>query len=69
MASTKQPIKGKPPVDENKSVIALRDGYFGRYRVAGEQFEVPADLNASWFVDATPIEKPEAEKSEASDLV
>lgn len=65
MASTKQPTKGKPEeAAATKSVIAIKDGFYQSYRVAGEQFEVPADLLATWFIDATPVEK-----SEASDLV
>ncbi len=50
-----------------KQVIALREGYYGEYREAGETFEVPASLNARWFIDAQPIAKP-AEDA-AGDLV
>ncbi len=63
MASSKQPTKPSG----TKTVIALRAGYLGQYREAGEQFEVPAELNASWFIDAKTVEKPADQ--EAGDLV
>lgn len=49
---------------ETETVVALRDGYFGKYREAGEVFEVPKGEKASWWVSADPVEK-----SEADDLV
>lgn len=49
-----------------KQVIALRDGYYGQYIESGQVFEVPTELKAKWFVDATPVQKP---ADEAGDLV
>lgn len=31
-------------------VIALKPGYFGCLRVEGDEFDVPQDTSASWFV-------------------
>lgn len=62
MASSKQPTKPA----ETKTVIATRDGYYGAYREAGDEFEVPTELKAKWFVDSKVIAKPEGD---AGDLV
>ena len=58
-------------------VIALKQGYFGKLREPGHEFEVPDGTTASWF---EPVEqkangkggkKPEAQANEkpADDLV
>lgn len=62
MAANKQKA-----VSETKLVIATRAGYYGQYREPGDEFEVPTELKASWFVDAKPVAKPA--ESEAGDLV
>ena len=59
--------KKQEAVAETKLVIATRAGYYGQYREPGDEFEVPAGLNAKWFVDAKPVAKPA--ESEAGDLV
>lgn len=42
-------------------VIALKQGYFGKLIEAGEEFDVPDDAKASWFV---PVEKADHAKPE-----
>ena len=59
--------KKQEAVAETKLVIATKQGYFGSFREPGDEFEVPADLEATWFVDAKTIAKPA--ESEAGDLV
>lgn len=45
-------------------VIALKQGYFGKLIEAGEEFDVPDDAKASWFV---PVEKAARAKPEGED--
>lgn len=61
MASSKQPPKG------TKTVVATKQGFYGQFREPGDEFEVPTELKASWFVDAKPIAKPA--EGDAGDLV
>lgn len=40
-------------------VIAIKPGYFGKFRQTNDKFDVPDGSKASWFV---PVEKVKAEK-------
>lgn len=44
-------------------VIATKQGYHGKLREVGEEFDVPDDAKASWF---EPKEKPAAEAKTAA---
>lgn len=61
-------------------VIALKQGYFGKLREPGHEFEVPDGTTASWFEPVKQQQKaeakggnkptaPAAEKPAAADLV
>lgn len=53
-------------------VKAVKQGYFGKLREAGDVFEVPDGSKASWFEAVEPAEKPQARKAakqEPADLV
>ena len=67
MASSKQPPKQPPKQTDSKLVVATRAGFYGQYREAGDEFTVPSELKASWFVDAKVIAKPA--EGDAGDLV
>ena len=60
----KQPKAAEQAAKETETVVALRDGFYGSYREAGEVFEVPKGAKARWWVSADPVEK-----NEADDLV
>ncbi len=54
-------------------VVAIKAGYFGQLREAGEEFEVPDGTKGSWFQPvqaAEPERKPRASKpkDDGSDL-
>lgn len=38
-------------------VVALRQGYFGYLRAAGDVFEVQQGAKASWFVPVQPVQE------------
>jgi len=61
---TKKQPAAEEAAKDTETVVALRDGYFGSYREAGEVFEVPKGAKARWWVSADPVEK-----NEADDLV
>jgi len=53
-------------------VIATKQGYFGKLRQPGDEFEVPKGTKGSWFSPADkPAEKPADKPAEkpAEDLV
>lgn len=49
-------------------VVALKQGYFGCLRTAGDVFEVPQGTKASWFAPVQPAQE-SAEAVPASDEI
>lgn len=48
-------------------VIALKEGYFGKLRMPGDEFDVPQGSKASWFVPVqTAISAPPASQDDAA---
>lgn len=45
-------------MSEKKTVVATKPGYFGKLRSEGDEFEVPKDAKATWFVDKDAQVKP-----------
>lgn len=48
-------------------VIALKQGYFGKLRQLGDEFDVPEGSKASWFEPVKPKTEGKKSKEHAAD--